>query len=38
MDTNRRDALMKLAVKTKNLLTVTLAAVKEGKAIKEEKK
>jgi len=38
VDTNRRDALMKLAVKTKNLLTVMKEAAKEGKAIQEEKK
>jgi len=38
MDTNRRDALMKLALKTKNLLSVMKEAVKEGKAIQEERK
>jgi len=37
MDTNRRNALMELALKTKNLLTVMKEAVKEGKEIKTEK-
>jgi len=38
MAADRRESLLELARKTKTLLTVNLAAIKEGKKITEEKK
>ena len=38
MAEDRKDSLTKLTEATKRVLTVELAAVKEGQAIKEEKK